>query len=130
MFEGEKNPVSTDITFTSMNILILGSGGRESAFAWKIAQSKHCSNLFIAPGNAGTRAYGKNIPIEPTDFESIAKFVLGNKIDLVLVGPEKPLVNGIHDFFLQRDDLKQIAIVGPQKEGASWRGARIFQNSL
>lgn len=130
MFEGEKNPASMDITFTSMNILILGSGGRESAFAWKIAQSKHCSNLFIAPGNAGTRAYGKNIPIEPTDFESIAKFVLGNKIDLVLVGPEEPLVNGIHDFFLQRDDLKHIAIVGPQKEAAQLEGSKDFSKQF
>ncbi len=113
-----------------MNILILGSGGRESAFAWKIAQSKHCSTLFIAPGNAGTIAYGTNVNMEPTDFESISKFVLSHKIDLVLIGPEEPLVNGIHDFFLERDDLKHIAIIGPQKEGARLEGSKDFSKQF
>ena len=81
-----------------MNILILGSGGRESTFAWKIAQSKLCNHLFIAPGNAGTSAYGKNVGLKIIDFEGIKSFVLSNEIDLVLVGPEEPLVKGIHDF--------------------------------
>lgn len=112
--------------FWGMNILILGSGGRESAFAWKISQSNLCSNLFIAPGNAGTGAYGKNITLKPTDFEGIKDFVLKNKVDLVLVGPEEPLVKGIHDFFLADEDLKKIAIIGPKKDGAQLEGSKDF----
>lgn len=84
-----------------MNILILGSGGRESAFAWKISQSPKCDNLFIAPGNAGTGQYGTNVNLKVTDFEGIKTFALSNVINLVLVGPEEPLVKGIHDFFWQ-----------------------------
>ena len=83
-----------------MNILILGSGGRESAFASKMAQSSILSQLYIAPGNAGTSAYGKNVDLKPTDFEGIAEFVLKNQVKMVVVGPEEPLVKGIHDFFL------------------------------
>ncbi|OAQ38558.1 phosphoribosylamine--glycine ligase [Pedobacter psychrophilus] len=109
-----------------MNILILGSGGRESAFAWKISQSNLCSNLFIAPGNAGTGAYGKNIALKTTDFEGIKDFVLKNKVDLVLVGPEEPLVKGIHDFFLADEDLKNIAVIGPKKDGAQLEGSKDF----
>jgi phosphoribosylamine--glycine ligase len=82
-----------------MNILVLGSGGREHAFAWKLAQSKHCEQVFVAPGNAGTSLVGKNISISVTDFNAVKKTVLDNKIGLVVVGPEDPLVKGIYDFF-------------------------------
>ncbi len=113
-----------------MNILILGSGGRESAFAWKISQSPKCSKLFIAPGNAGTPQYGQNVNIKVTDFESIGKFALENSIDLVLVGPEEPLVKGIHDFFLADEQLKNIPVIGPQKEGAQLEGSKDFSKDF
>ncbi len=109
-----------------MNILILGSGGRESAFAWKLSQSSKCERLFIAPGNAGTLKYGTNVAIEVTDFESIKQFVLNNSIELVLVGPEEPLVKGIHDFFLADVLLKSIPVIGPQREGAQLEGSKDF----
>ncbi|HWD89027.1 MAG TPA: phosphoribosylamine--glycine ligase [Mucilaginibacter sp.] len=113
-----------------MNVLLLGSGGRESAFAWKIAQSPKCSRLFIAPGNAGTLQYGQNVNIKATDFEAIGKFVLDNAVDLVLVGPEEPLVKGIHDFFLADDHLKNIPVIGPQKEGAQLEGSKDFSKAF
>jgi phosphoribosylamine--glycine ligase len=113
-----------------MNILLLGSGGRESAFAWKIAQSPKCSQLFIAPGNAGTPQYGQNVNIKATDFEAIGKFALDNAIDLVLVGPEEPLVKGIHDFFLADDQLKSIPVIGPQAEGAQLEGSKDFSKEF
>ena len=113
-----------------MKILILGSGGRESAFAWKISQSKHCSELFIAPGNAGTGAYGKNVNLKITDFESIAAFVLKNSIKMVLVGPEEPLVKGIHDYFLERPELENIQVIGPQREGAQLEGSKDFSKQF
>lgn len=109
-----------------MNILLLGSGGRESAFAWKMAQSAHCTQLYIAPGNAGTDAYGINVPIQATDFQGIRTFVLEQKIAMVVVGPEEPLVRGIHDFFLADDDLKHIPVIGPQKQGAMLEGSKDF----
>jgi phosphoribosylamine--glycine ligase len=114
----------------SMNILILGSGGRESAFAWKIAQSPKCEKLFIAPGNVGTSKYGTNFDIKVTDFEGIKQLVLNNAVDLVLVGPEEPLVKGIHDFFLADDQLKHIPIIGPQKEGAQLEGSKDFSKQF
>ncbi len=89
-----------------MNILILGSGGREHAFSWKIAQSEKCTNLFIAPGNAGTQSLGTNINLNVNDFEGIKKLVISEKIDLVIVGPEDPLVNGIRDYFESDEALK------------------------
>ena len=113
-----------------MNILVLGSGGRESAFAWKIAQSPKCSQLFIAPGNAGTGRYGTNINIKATDFEGIKLLVLEKSIDLVLVGPEEPLVKGIHDFFLADDVLKNIPVIGPQQEGAQLEGSKDFSKQF
>jgi len=113
-----------------MNILLLGSGGRESAFAWKIAQSPKCTQLFIAPGNAGTVQYGININIKATDFEGVKQAVLKNKIDLVLVGPEEPLVKGIHDFFLADDQLKSIPVIGPQSEGAQLEGSKDFSKQF
>lgn len=109
-----------------MNILIVGSGGRECAFAWKISQSKQIDKLYIAPGNAGTGIYGTNVPLKITDFEGIANFSIENAIDIVLVGPEEPLVKGIHDYFLSRPDLAKIAVVGPQQAGAQLEGSKDF----
>ncbi|RYY35901.1 MAG: phosphoribosylamine--glycine ligase [Sphingobacteriaceae bacterium] len=113
-----------------MNILILGSGGRESAFAWKLSQSPKCENIFIAPGNAGTGQYGTNVDIKATDFAAIKTFVLANAINLVLVGPEEPLVKGVHDFFLADDEIKHIPVVGPQAEGAQLEGSKDFSKQF
>jgi len=113
-----------------MNILILGSGGRESAFAWKIAQSPKCEKLFIAPGNAGTHQYGTNVNIKVTDFEGIKALVLEQAIDLVLVGPEEPLVKGVHDFFLADEQLKNIPVIGPQQEAAQLEGSKDFSKQF
>jgi phosphoribosylamine---glycine ligase len=113
-----------------MNVLILGSGGREHAFAWKIAQSKKLENLYIAPGNAGTAHCGTNVNLNPTDFEAVKKFSWEKSIDLVLVGPEEPLVKGIHDFFLQDDVLKDIPVIGPKKDGAILEGSKDFSKQF
>ncbi|WP_158989631.1 phosphoribosylamine--glycine ligase [Mucilaginibacter sp. L196] len=113
-----------------MNILVLGSGGRESAFAWKLSQSEKCKNLFIAPGNAGTGQYGTNVNIKVTDFEGIKQFALANAINLVLVGPEEPLVKGIHDFFLNDEQIKHIPVIGPQAEGAQLEGSKDFSKQF
>ena len=109
-----------------MNVLILGSGGREHAFAWKIAKSSSCNKLFIAPGNAGTAQVGTNIDIGVNDFESLKEFVISEKVDLVLVGPEDPLVNGIYDYFKADEYLKNISLIGPSKEGAKLEGSKEF----
>ncbi len=113
-----------------MNILLLGSGGRESAFAWKIAQSPLLNQLFIAPGNAGTGAYGKNVNIKPTDFAAIKDFVLKNAVNMVLVGPEEPLVKGIHDYFLANDEIKDIPVIGPREQGAQLEGSKNFSKAF
>lgn len=113
-----------------MNVLILGSGGREHAFAWKIAQSKSLQNLYIAPGNAGTANCGTNVDISVNDFEAIKNLVWQKDIDLVLVGPEDPLVNGIHDFFLNDDVLKDIPVIGPKKDGAQLEGSKDFSKKF
>jgi phosphoribosylamine--glycine ligase len=113
-----------------MNILILGSGGRESAFAWKLAQSPKCQNLFIAPGNAGTGQHGTNVNISVNDFAGIKQLVLSKGINMVLVGPEEPLVRGIHDFFLADDELKSIPVIGPQQEGAQLEGSKDFSKQF
>jgi len=113
-----------------MNVLILGSGGREHAFAWKIAQSKKLENLFIAPGNAGTSQCGTNVNISVNDFEAIKKLVWEKGIDMVLVGPEDPLVKGIHDYFLQDDVLKDIPVIGPKKDGAQLEGSKDFSKQF
>jgi phosphoribosylamine--glycine ligase len=113
-----------------MNILLLGSGGRESAFAWKLSQSKKCSQLFIAPGNAGTSQYGTNVNLQATDFVGLKIFSLANAIDMVLVGPEEPLVKGIHDFFLNDELLKHIPVIGPQAEGAQLEGSKDFSKQF
>jgi len=113
-----------------MNILLIGSGGRESAFAYKISESPLTSQLFIAPGNAGTGAYGKNVDIKVTDFESLGEFSLKNEINLVLVGPEEPLVKGIHDYFLKNEALKHIPIIGPTAMGAQLEGSKDFSKQF
>ncbi|MGZ4099232.1 MAG: phosphoribosylamine--glycine ligase, partial [Bacteroidia bacterium] len=109
-----------------MNVLILGSGGREHAFAWKIAQSTQLQNLYIAPGNAGTSKCGTNVNISVNDFEAIKNLVWEKDIDMVLVGPEDPLVNGIHDYFLQDEVLKTVPVIGPKKDGAQLEGSKDF----
>ncbi|HAH23117.1 MAG TPA: phosphoribosylamine--glycine ligase [Prolixibacteraceae bacterium] len=109
-----------------MNILIVGSGGREHAMAWKIKQSPLVNQLFIAPGNAGTSLLGTNLPIGIADFEGIKKAALDHQIDLVLVGPEVPLCEGLHDYFLEDSTLKQVRVVGPQKLGAQLEGSKDF----
>ncbi len=109
-----------------MNVLILGSGGREHAFAWKIAKSSSCNKLFIAPGNAGTEEEGININIDVNDFKRIKEFVIAEEVELVLVGPEAPLVNGIYDFFQEDEDLKKVSLIGPSKEGAQLEGSKKF----
>lgn len=109
-----------------MNILVLGSGGREHTFAWKITQSNHCKKLFVAPGNSGTNAIATNLEISVTDFKAIKDTVITNSIDLVVVGPEDPLVQGVHDFFLGDKDLKNVAVIGPQKAAAELEGSKEF----
>jgi len=109
-----------------MNILILGSGGREHTIAWKLTQSKKLEQLFVAPGNAGTATIAKNIPIGVNDFAAIKETVLTSKINMVVVGPEDPLVNGVHDFFLNDSELKNIPVIGPQKAAATLEGSKDF----
>ena len=109
-----------------MNVLILGGGGREHAFAWKIARSSSCNNLFIAPGNAGTANLGVNVSLDVNNFESIKSLVLTENIELILVGPEDPLVNGIYDFFKKDEKLKEISVIGPSKEGSRLEGSKEF----
>ena len=109
-----------------MNILLLGSGGREHAFAWKMIQSPLCDTLFVAPGNAGTAQIAKNVDISATDFDAIKALVLKENIEMVVVGPEDPLVKGIYDFFLNDQDLKDIPVIGPSKIGATLEGSKEF----
>lgn len=109
-----------------MKVLLLGSGGREHAIAWKIAQSSELEQLFIAPGNAGTKTIGTNVPIKTTDFEAIKTFVLENQINLVVVGPEDPLVEGIYDFFVGDEQLKKVGVIGPSKAAAQLEGSKDF----
>ncbi len=109
-----------------MNILILGSGGREHALTWKLAQSPKAEQIYIAPGNAGTALTGTNVPINPTDFESMKMFVVEKEIDMVVVGPEIPLVNGIRDFFLKDKVLQDVAVIGPDSKGAQLEGSKDF----
>lgn len=113
-----------------MNVLILGSGGREHALAWKIAQSNKLNQLYIAPGNAGTAQVGNNVAIAVNDFGAIKNFVLSNAINMVVVGPEDPLVNGIHDYFLADELLKNIPVIGPKKDGAELEGSKEFSKKF
>ncbi len=107
-----------------MNILILGSGGREHTFAYKIAESKNCSKLFVAPGNAGTSKIASNVAIKVTDFEAIKEFVLKEKVEMLVVGPEDPLVKGIQDYFEKDEQLKDVMVIGPSKRGALLEGSK------
>ena len=109
-----------------MNILLLGSGGREHAFAWKMTQSALCSQLFVAPGNAGTAQIATNVAMNPNDFETVKQFVLANAIEMVVVGPEDPLVNGIYDFFKNDSQISHIPVIGPSKLGAQLEGSKEF----
>ena len=109
-----------------MNILILGSGGREHTFAWKIAQSSLCKSLYVAPGNSGTAEVATNVNIGVTDFEAIKILVLDKGINMVVVGPEDPLVLGIHDFFLNDNQLKKVAVIGPEKAASELEGSKEF----
>jgi len=109
-----------------MTILILGSGGREHTFAWKIAQSPLCKKLYVAPGNSGTAQIAENVNISVTDFSAIKELVLSKHIDLVVVGPEDPLVLGIHDYFLNDDQLENVSVIGPQKAAAKLEGSKEF----
>jgi phosphoribosylamine---glycine ligase len=109
-----------------MNLLILGSGGREHALTWKLAQSNKINRLFIAPGNAGTSALGTNLNVDPGNFSEVKKAIQENKIDIVVVGPEAPLVEGIHDYFLSDTDLKSVPVIGPDKSAARLEGSKDF----
>ena len=113
-----------------MNILVLGSGGREHAFSWKITQSANCKNLYIAPGNAGTASLGTNVNLDVNDFDGIGQFVQQNQIDLVVVGPEEPLVNGIKDYFEADATLSKIGVVGPPKAGAMLEGSKDYSKKF
>ncbi|HSD14536.1 MAG TPA: phosphoribosylamine--glycine ligase [Flavobacterium sp.] len=110
----------------NMTILLLGSGGREHALAWKMLQSSHCSKLFVAPGNAGTASIATNVAINPNDFAAVKNLVLSENIRMVVVGPEDPLVNGVYDFFKNDADLKNIPVIGPSKHGAQLEGSKEF----
>lgn len=107
-----------------MNILILGSGGREHTFAYKIAQSKRCQKLFVAPGNAGTASIATNVDLKVTDFEAVKKCVIENAIEMVVVGPEDPLVQGVADYFAETPELKHVMLIGPSKRGALLEGSK------
>ena len=113
-----------------MKILLLGSGGREHALAWKISQSPKVEKLFIAPGNAGTREVGENVALSATDFEGIKAFVLANDVNMVVVGPEDPLVKGVYDFFRDDEQLNSIPVIGPSKEGATLEGSKDFAKAF
>ncbi|MDX5479320.1 MAG: phosphoribosylamine--glycine ligase, partial [Cyclobacteriaceae bacterium] len=113
-----------------MKILLLGSGGREHAFAWKIVNSQKCSKLYVAPGNAGTSQIAENVNLSVIDFEGIASFVQSNNIDMVVVGPEEPLVKGIVDYFHNDQVLKNIPVIGPSQKGAQLEGSKDFSKKF
>jgi len=113
-----------------MNVLVIGGGGREHTLCWKIKQSKDCDELYAAPGNAGTALCATNLPIGVNDFEGIKKAVLTYHIKMVIVGPEDPLVNGIHDFFLNDPELSSVAVIGPQKEAATLEGSKAYAKAF
>ena len=113
-----------------MNVLVLGSGGREHALSWKIAQSSLCEKLFIAPGNAGTAQHGENVNISATDFESLKTFVIDNEIEMLVVGPEDPLVKGIYDYFKNDEVLSEVCVIGPSQEGAQLEGSKEYSKQF
>jgi len=116
--------------YPKMNILILGSGGREHAYTYKLLESKKINQIFVAPGNAGTHKIATNLPINPIDFVAVKKAVLEHNINMVVVGPEAPLVAGVHDFFLADNDLKSIPVIGPKKDGATLEGSKDFSKQF
>ena len=113
-----------------MNVLILGSGGREHALTLKLSESKKINKLFVAPGNAGTNKIAINVDVNPTDFDGIKNLVLSEDIKMVVVGPEAPLVEGVHDFFLSDEQLKNIPVIGPKKDGALLEGSKDFSKQF
>ena len=113
-----------------MNVLVLGSGGREHALSWKIAQSSLCEKLFIAPGNAGTAQHGENVNISATDFESLKTFVIDNEIEMLVVGPEDPLVKGIYDYFKNDEVLSEVCVIGPSQEGVQLEGSKEYSKQF
>ena len=113
-----------------MNILIIGSGGREHTLSWKIKQSRHCNQLFILPGNAGTAKLGENVNLNPNNFEQVKDLVIEKDIELIIIGPEEPLVNGIVDFFESQNELKNVKIFGPSKKGAQLEGSKDFSKDF
>ena len=113
-----------------MNVLILGSGGREHAFAWRMRSSKYLNNLYIAPGNAGTASLGTNVAVSPTDFQALKLFSLENDVDMIVVGPEVPLVQGIYDYFRNDEDVCHVAVIGPSKKGAQLEGSKDFAKAF
>lgn len=121
-----RNAVTKNSQENTMNVLILGSGGREHALAWKIAQSPLCGKLFIAPGNAGTASVGENLPVKANDFQAVRQAVIDHAIDFVVVGPEDPLVGGIYDFFRTDPQLSRVAVFGPSQAGAALEGSKEF----
>lgn len=113
-----------------MNILLLGGGGREHALAWKMAQSPHCTQLFIAPGNGGTLQHGTNVNIKATDFSALKEFAINSNIDMIVVGPEEPLVKGVYDYFTLNEETKHIIVIGPSAEGAQLEGSKAFSKKF
>jgi phosphoribosylamine--glycine ligase len=113
-----------------MKILLLGSGGREHALAWKISQSSQLEKLYVAPGNAGTSEIAENVSLDINDFEAVGHFTIQKKINLLIVGPEQPLVNGIHDYFKSQPNLASVTVIGPEKEGAQLEGSKDFAKSF
>lgn len=114
----------------NVNILLLGSGGREHAFAWKISQSPRLGKLYIAPGNAGTKACGTNVDLDPLNFAALKQFALNNFINLVIVGPEQPLVAGVKDFFLNDSEIRHIPVIGPSQEAAQLEGSKEYAKNF
>ena len=113
-----------------MNVLLIGSGGREHAMAWKLSQSERLTKLYIAPGNAGTGSVGTNVEVDPLDFNAVREFVRGNGVHMVIVGPEAPLVAGIVDFFQNEPSLKYIPVIGPSQSGAMLEGSKEFSKQF
>src|SRR5690606_13902226 len=113
-----------------MNILVIGSGGREHCFAWKLKQSTRCGKLFIAPGNAGTATVGENLPIKQNDFEALSRASIEHDIQMLIVGPEEPLVKGIVDYFKTNPATAHILVIGPGKQGAMLEGSKVFAKAF
>lgn len=113
-----------------MNILLLGSGGREHAIAWKLSSSPRCQNLYVAPGNAGTSEIAENVPIQVNDFQEIAQFIVNKQVDMLVVGPEDPLVKGIRNFLLEIPELANLKIIGPDEKGAQLEGSKSYAKSF